>query len=189
MSISTVVFCDLETEGLDPTSNCILEIFATAYGIEDVPDFYRLIRYQYRPEFMVPRVHEMHLASNLLFDCDREEAVSQQQALIDLYDWLMEVRGNNNKVRLAGFSPHFDRSFLLASMPELADHIHHQVIDVSTIRHIFQLGGNPIYPTRDGAIHRAYADTQQAISMYEQSLELIENWVAPKDLKRNEKNE
>ena len=179
MSISTVVFCDLETEGLDPSSNCILEIFATAYGMADVPDFYRLIRYQYRPEFMAPRVHEMHLASNLLFDCDKDQAVSQPQALIDLYDWLMEVRGNNNKVRLAGFSPHFDRSFLLASMPELSDHIHHQVIDVSTIRHIFQLGGSPIYPTRDGAIHRAYADTLQAISMYEQSIELIENWSSP----------
>jgi oligoribonuclease (3'-5' exoribonuclease) len=131
----------------------------------------------------------MHLASNLLFDCDREQAVTQRQALVDLYDWLMEVRGNNNKVRLAGFSPHFDRSFLLASMPELADHIHHQVIDVSTIRHVFQLGGSPIYPTGDGAIHRAYADTHQAISMYEQSIDLIKNRITPNDLNRNEKND
>lgn len=40
------------------------------------------------------------------------------------------------QAQLAGNSVHIDRAFLQRYMPELAEHFHHRIIDVSTIKEL-----------------------------------------------------
>lgn len=40
------------------------------------------------------------------------------------------------QAQLAGNSVHIDRAFLQQYMPELAEHFHHRIIDVSTIKEL-----------------------------------------------------
>src|SRR5690606_9709377 len=79
-------------------------------------------------------VRGMHTTSGLLEELDAglEMAEAQRRVLDYVRQWAPEPR----KAPLAGNSVGTDRTFLARDMPELVDHLHYRIIDVSSIKEL-----------------------------------------------------
>lgn len=168
MATQEVVFLDIETDSLDPVAGSVLEIYAKVYtaSVEDqMPPFHRIIRYV-QTGAMSDVVRRMHMRSGLLAACDSDAASDYWQSMLDLYQWVMCVRGDGPPVKVGGFSPHFDRGFLVTKLPSLAEHMSHQVVDVSTVRHLFTDAGVE-FPAYTSVEHRAKSDVLLSMKLYD----------------------
>ncbi|MFH5822377.1 oligoribonuclease [Georgenia sp. AZ-5] len=108
-------------------------------------------------------VRTMHTASGLLEELadglSMEDA--QQRVLEYVRRWVPERR----KAPLAGNSVGTDRTFLARDMPELVDHLHYRIIDVSSIKELARRWYPRAYfqsPEKNGG-HRALADILESI--------------------------
>src|SRR5690554_4484338 len=108
-------------------------------------------------------VRHMHTTSGLLEVLDQglSMADAQEQVLTYVRRWVPEVR----KAPLAGNSVGTDRTFLERDMPELTEHLHYRIIDVSSIKELARRWYPRAYynaPAKDGG-HRALADIAESI--------------------------
>lgn len=108
-------------------------------------------------------VRNMHTSSGLLEELPRGITMedAQQQVLDYIREWVPEA----GKAPLAGNSVGTDRTFLVRDMPELVDHLHYRVIDVSTIKELSRRWYPRAYfqsPPKTGN-HRALGDIQDSI--------------------------
>lgn len=108
-------------------------------------------------------VRNMHTSSGLLDELPRGITMedAQQQVLDYIREWVPEA----GKAPLAGNSVGTDRTFLVRDMPELVDHLHYRVIDVSTIKELSRRWYPRAYfqsPPKTGN-HRALGDIQDSI--------------------------
>lgn len=108
-------------------------------------------------------VRNMHTSSGLLEELPQGTTMEQaQQAVLDyVRQWVPEP----GKAPLAGNSVGTDRTFLVRDMPELIEHLHYRVIDVSTIKELSRRWYPRAYfqsPPKTGN-HRALGDIQDSI--------------------------
>lgn len=108
-------------------------------------------------------VRNMHTSSGLLEELPRGITMedAQQQVLDYIREWVPEA----GKAPLAGNSVGTDRTFLVRDMPELVDHLHYRVIDVSTIKELSRRWYPRAYfqsPPKTGN-HRALGDILDSI--------------------------
>ncbi|WP_434056416.1 oligoribonuclease [Georgenia sunbinii] len=108
-------------------------------------------------------VREMHTTSGLLVELPSglTMAEAQEQVLTYIRRWVPEQR----KAPLAGNSVGTDRSFLARDMPELVEHLHYRIIDVSSIKELARRWYPRAYfnsPAKNGG-HRALADILESI--------------------------
>ena len=108
-------------------------------------------------------VRNMHVESGLLEELpsgtSMEEA--QQQVLDYIRTWVPEP----GKAPLAGNSVGTDRTFLVRDMPEVVEHLHYRIIDVSTIKELSRRWFPRAYfqsPDKTGN-HRALGDIKDSI--------------------------
>lgn len=140
------LFIDLETTGLDPNKDSILEVgwiftnerFDAFTLIDsyvcDVPDS-ALARLLAEPDVL-----NMHRESRLLKDIQEDETRLRIEDIEDLI--LGEIAAwayDGERVNPAGFSVHFDVNFIRVHMPRLYAKLHHQICDISTLRNFFKL--------------------------------------------------
>lgn len=169
--LSQYLVLDLETEGLDPKTDSILEVGAISI-FDDLTvssDFTNFC--QGRPVAELSDfIRGMHTKNDLLADIHTAAAcgwVRQERHLdADLALWL-EVQGyQKGSVVLAGNSVHFDHAFIKARFPETARFLHYRVKDIGQlareIREQCALEGIDVqrlglWPTPEMP-HRAYAD-------------------------------
>jgi oligoribonuclease len=167
-----LVWVDLETSGLSPTDDQILEIaiVITDWDLQEIAEpFSRVVRpaqgTNYNSECVVfPKMHrrviEMHAKSGLLTavgntgDDDWTSVVESQAR-----DYLADNGASGGPI--AGASPHFDMSFLRYHMPHLAQCFDHRCFDVSTLvqAHRMWIGSLP----KDEPRHRALDDIRGSI--------------------------
>lgn len=161
-----IVWCDIETTGLDPIKDHMLELALAVTG----PD----LNVEHGPWSAVmaskraprdERVLEMHAASGLL-DVPRSERLTLRQAetaaIETLDDWGLPDR----LLLMAGSSVHFDRSFIDRKMPRLAARFHYRLLDVSVLRIAAQIWHPSAVPEFDGpAAHRAAPDILRSIAL------------------------
>ncbi|UNX56436.1 oligoribonuclease [Georgenia sp. TF02-10] len=112
---------------------------------------------------MADVVREMHTSSGLLTELASglTMAEAQERVLAYVRRWVPEPR----KAPLAGNSVGTDRTFLDRDMPELVDHLHYRIIDVSSIKELARRWYPRAYfhaPTKNGG-HRALADILESI--------------------------
>ncbi len=165
--MSKLLFLDLETTGLDPERDHILEFGWILYDIVEEVEyasysclFDRDARFARMDRF----VCEMHEKNGLFEACERPEAFFRGHWEAEIYT-LRELHAQGLKageVQLAGFSVHFDKRFLEHHMPHLHAYLHHRIVDVSTLRTLSKIWTGQAREKRDQ--HRVIPDCLDAIS-------------------------
>ncbi|MGY1780862.1 oligoribonuclease [Geodermatophilus sp. SYSU D01036] len=141
-----VVVTDSELRVLDPGLDLVIS--ADDVDLDDMADV----------------VTEMHAKSGLT-DAVRAStltvAEAEQQLLAYVKRWVPERR----TAPLCGNSIGTDRGFLARDMPELDDHLHYRMVDVSSIKELARRWFPRVYFAQPpkGLAHRALADIVESI--------------------------
>ena len=162
-----IVWIDCEMTGLDLSRDALIEVAVVVTDSELRPVDAGIDLVIAPPagavEQMGDVVREMHTTSGLLEELDAglTMADAQEQVLAYVRRWVPEQR----KAPLAGNSVGTDRTFLERDMPELVEHLHYRIIDVSSVKELARRWYPRAYfhsPQKHGG-HRALADILESI--------------------------
>jgi oligoribonuclease len=178
------IWLDLETTGLDPDTEIVLE-FGVILAADDragdmsiVNEFQSVITpYDYGPAAdheglshrcaagiladMHPRVREMHTKNGLIAELEKPELCCSIQ---EADAFLAELAGDGLP-SLAGNSVHFDLGFILKHMPNFAKRLSHRVFDVSTLIRAERTYGDSVDQiTTKADAHRALDDCRASLA-------------------------
>ena len=138
-----LVWADVETTGLDPARDAILEIGLRAtdyelnpvFGVNDLhlvlhPSLRGLMR-------MDGYVRDLHERNGLLAAC-AASGMRRRWASVRVARWALEVRAVSRRIVLAGSSVHFDHRFLdrLGRRHPVLAGVSHRMLDVSALDEI-----------------------------------------------------
>lgn len=171
------VIVDVETTGLDPDLDSILELgiliadknFNVLAGFSQVAYF--------DLELQRPGIHErvvkMHTENNLWEECKKSQN-SLAGIQVSAMKFLMDGGWNNQP--MCGSTIQFDRSFVSAYMPKLNETFHYRHIDVSSFKNVFLKYGWPGYgEVQNRKLHRVMADCEDTLSELKSYVKAINN--------------
>jgi oligoribonuclease len=163
-----LVWLDIESTGLNPRNDKILEV-AVAFASLERP-FEPTDKHEWvlRHRKLAagnydPIVEKMHADNGLWDACARSTfGVADVEAELCL---LVGERKEDPEERpvLAGDSVHFDLGFVRAHMPSLARRLSHRVYDVSAVKLFCRSLGMPKIPKGSVEAHRATGDVLRSI--------------------------
>lgn len=176
-----LIWIDLETTGLEPHRDVILEVALSRSTLEDPfnahPIYHQVMRLQVpdaeRLRYACPFVFDMHTKNGLLEECRTAPRFAREveQDLLDLIPDERQAHRDRLPV-LAGSTVHFDRGFMAHWWPHLEQRFSHRHYDVSAVKLFCQsLGMEPI---AKGEAHRAKDDIDESIRHARQCL----GWLA-----------
>ncbi|TRW44953.1 oligoribonuclease [Georgenia yuyongxinii] len=162
-----IVWIDCEMTGLDLVKDALIEVAVVVTDSELRP-LDPGIDLVIAPtpgtvEQMDDVVRTMHTRSGLIEELadGLDMAEAQRRVLEYVRQWVPDPR----RAPLAGNSVGTDRTFLARDMPELVDHLHYRIIDVSSIKELARRWYPRAYfqsPPKGGG-HRALADILESI--------------------------
>lgn len=176
---------DLETTGLAPSKDKILEVYAVALtaDLTEVGNYHWITPLSEIPADIDPHVQAMHEKNGLWQDClERGEGIDfsvagGREAVppywqpflgtldLGLQSFIRSARFEAKKVQLLGSSVHFDDGFVRAQLPLTTKWLHYRRLntrDVSEWKSIAQI--EETEEEKGGrAAHRAKADVEYAI--------------------------
>ena len=159
-----LLWLDLETTGLDPAQNRILEVGAilTNSDLREIASYHEIL---YCPRERIDAlitsdyVHEMHVDNGLLAACTAATATLPDvtAGLLELLGYVPQAR----PVTLAGSGvSHFDLLWLREWMPRVAEALTYYTVDIGVVRrYLRNVVGLP-EPDREPIPHRALADAR-----------------------------
>ena len=162
-----LVWIDCEMTGLNPDTECLVEIAAVITDTElNVMD--EGIDLVIKPragtiEAMGDYVRKMHTDSGLINEF--ENGLELEEAEAQVLEYIKKYIPTAKTTPLAGNTISTDRLFISKYMPKLDDHLHYRNIDVSTIKELAKRWYPRAYfqaPKKDGG-HRALADILESI--------------------------
>lgn len=170
--MNNLVYCDVETTGLQEAAGHILEIGLLAVAL---PHFEVVARFE---SVVVPpcwdtvlrnmpeRVREMHQVSGLLAAVAQAAlqggySASEVETRAGAFMQQWSPKTLNWQTPMAGANPSFDRRWLEKHMPKLAKRFHYRSFDVRTITFLQTWIDGAPEPGASTA-HRALADCIQA---------------------------
>ncbi|MGB7449472.1 MAG: oligoribonuclease [Ornithinimicrobium sp.] len=163
-----LVWIDCEMTGLDTSVDALIEVAALVTDV-DLTVLGDGVQVVVRPPDealtqMGDFVREMHVSSGLLDQLAEGLTLDKasEQVLAYVREWVPEAK----KAPLAGNTVSTDRVFLARDMPELEQHLHYRIVDVSSIKELARRWYPRAYynaPTKTGG-HRALGDIQDSIA-------------------------
>ncbi len=163
-----LVWIDCEMTGLDVVHDALIEVatLVTDFDLQVLGDGVDLVIRP--PEAALTQmgefVRQMHVDSGLLDVLAEGTTVqeAQDQVMDYVREWVPEAR----KAPLAGNTVSTDRAFLARDMPELEQHLHYRIVDVSSIKELSRRWFPRAYfnsPAKTGG-HRALGDILDSIA-------------------------
>lgn len=180
---------DVETTGLNPTKDHLLEIaviltttldVSTELYSESFTIGYSDNKVEWMRHYSRPVVRDMHDRTNLWSRCTMsvDSVHDIEQRIIDgiykvvLDDMHREPDENMPKIIPAGNSVSFDVSIIKNNMPELSEMLHYQIMDMSTVQWFLRNTIDaPYFEKR--LEHSAMSDIEESIAQYQFLADLI----------------
>jgi oligoribonuclease len=176
-----LVWTDIETTGLDPERDVVLEVgmIATDYELRHIPDVDDLhlvvhpshawLRWRRMSEF----ARHMHASNHLLDDC-LEYGIETSDAAIRMTRWLAPLHEGHGRLTFAGSSVAFDRSFIRRMrpgnplVPAPIRGFGHRVMDVSVLDMLAEHLYPDVYAHRPERTtnHRVMACLHDSMALY-----------------------
>ena len=162
-----LVWLDLETTGLDPVNDDILQLGMVVTD-DDLTERGRMswVMFNTGPTASThPVVVDMHTQNGLWVAC-QDSRLQCIQVVREAIAWLETLGVERGKVQLAGNTIGFDRSFLRVWMPELLAHFHYRSVDMSSVNELSRRWWPALYEARPQAsAHRALDDLDASIAL------------------------
>ncbi len=164
-----LVWLDLETTGLEAGRDTILEVgcIVTDGNLKELARFQKTVYTQATDlQKMCPKVHNMHKSSGLLkeVDCTFETLAEVDRALSH---FIYQLTGGE-AATLYGNTIHFDRRFIIKSLPLTEQTLGYRMVDVSSFKIAMKMYKD--FGTRKKNAHRAVEDCLESIDEYRQIL-------------------
>lgn len=158
-----ILWADLEMTGLNEQVDSILEVafVITDLDFKNLEEFHRII-FQ-KPEILIKMndwCKEVHNKSGLLSKIPYE-GVSLTQVQAEIQKMIQKHFSPDEKIVLAGNSIWNDRRFIDRYFPEIAQHLHYRMIDVSSYKEIFRNKFSLQFNKKN--THRALEDIYESI--------------------------
>lgn len=168
-----LVWVDIETTGLDPRRDVILEVSLAAtdaglfrvFSQIDVQLHFDRKGWEARNGALGEYVANMHTKNKLLLECEHK-GVSNALAEASIIAWMEDVGMPVGEVPMCGSSVHFDREFLKKYMPAVEKRFHYRNLDVSSIKNAAKLWAPEIAngaPEKQRGTHRGHDDLLDTI--------------------------
>lgn len=166
-----LLWLDLETTGLDPDDDLVLEVCAvvTDMHLRKLGEYHAVVhhtekRLNERLDANA-RVRKMHTDNGLLLEVPTGSPPDAVAADLRAFGRVHQVYGRG--AYLAGRSVHFDRGFLRRFAPGFEAKLHHRHFDLSSLMSAMSVwGGFNARGFLDGA-HRARSDVHNDIALAE----------------------
>jgi oligoribonuclease len=164
--------------GLDLRRDALIEVAAvvTDADLEPLDEGIDVIIHAHDDilDTMVPFVRDMHASSGLT-EAVRASTTNLGDAEKLVLDYVKSHVAEANNAPLCGNSIATDRGFIARDMPELDDHLHYRMIDVSSLKELAKRWYPRVYQSQPekGLAHRALADIRESIlelAYYRQTL-------------------
>jgi oligoribonuclease (3'-5' exoribonuclease) len=167
-----LIWLDLETTGLDPSTDDIVEAAWTTSDLAatDLEPYTECMAHDAGSlwENRHPKVIELHTQSGLIEDT-RRRGTALGQVLDGLNAHLDHIRTAQpgTQLILAGNSPHgVDRPFIDRHRPDIGKKLHYRHLDVSALRMLAGSFDSTWLVPADEKHHRALGDIQDSIAFY-----------------------